>query len=110
MSTDKKKKKHIKILNPVSGSGYTSQKKALWYVRSGQARIVCRNGIEHLEFLAGSVRSARVRECFEKRMSERDLGYDRAAGSGLASIDALRNLPIAGDPMRVLMKRTRRAA
>ena len=42
-----------------------------------------------------------------------DIGYDDASSSGQATLDAIRNMPIAGDPLRVLMilhRRSRKAA
>ena len=97
----------VRILNPAGGRGYTSRKSAERYVRKGRARWVVDMGQECIEFHSqhhGHLAAVRSVES-----AHDESAYDRVAGSGLASIDALRNLPIAGDPMRVLMKRTRRS-
>lgn len=35
------------------------------------------------------------------------IGYDRAASTGIADVEAVRNLPVAGPAMRMFTERTR---
>jgi hypothetical protein len=95
----KRKKTSIRILNAADGQGFTSRKTADRYIGRGVAIIGKDASGEYLEFKstgpAAHVAAAVLREI--------DIGYALAAENGLASLDAIRRLPIAGDPLRLLM-------
>lgn len=95
-----KKKSAVRIVNPVSGSGWTSHRRAKQFIDDGRARRVP-GGIE---FINGDPRHSAV--C--RRAVEDD--YSRAAHSGFAGIDELRNLPMVGPVERMLIERGKRAA
>ena len=107
MSNKEKKKTPVRILNPADGCGFTNFKRAEQYVEHGRGILLKdEKGRWTLEFIESDARHARA-------LSVVDIGYDRASNDGLASIPELRHFPIAGDPIRVLMNRsrkTRRAA
>lgn len=86
-SREKKKALTVRILNSVTGCGLTSRKHAERYIRRGMARWV-EDG-RCIEFLA---------RCDDHRQSSVEhslqLGYDRAAGTGMAGLTELANLPM----------------
>jgi hypothetical protein len=93
-------KRVVHIVNPTSGPGWTSNRRAVQYVRDGRARFVP-GGIE---FIVGNLRHLAV-----VRMAEEN-EYDRAAHSGFAPLEALRNLPMVGHPELMLTVRSRKTA
>jgi hypothetical protein len=92
-------KRAVRILNPASGSGWTSARRANDYVRQKRARWV-RGGIE---FIAADPRHMVVQVSAEN-------DYDRAVRTGLAPIEAIRHLPVVGRVEVLLTRTTRRAA
>ena len=94
----KPKQRSVRILNPASGCGYTSHRRAAEYVR--QKRAVWQGSA--IRFLTADPRHQAVQVSAQS-------DYDRAANSGCASIDAIRNLPMVGDVLRILMRRERAA-
>ncbi|HXS93442.1 MAG TPA: hypothetical protein VN736_02490 [Candidatus Limnocylindrales bacterium] len=100
------KQNDIRILNPIAGRGYTSQKKAQQYVDDGRADYVTDDHGRRraLRFRENDPRNQRAALHVELRLTE----YDIASSSGCASIDQIRHLPFAGDPLRVLMLPTKR--
>lgn len=91
-------KRAVRIANPASGPGWTSQRRAAEYVRQGRARWMP-GGIE---FLPGNARHRTV----ARIVAEDD--YSRAAHSGFATLDALRNLPMVGRLELMLTESSRR--
>ena len=99
MPHHRKKCRSVRILNPLSGPGWTSNRRANSYVACGQAEWV---GL-----------AIRFIECDPRRMTVRvsiDDDYARAAHSGFAGLDALRNLPMVGPVEKLYVERKRRAA
>ena len=92
-------KRIVRITNPASGPGWTSQRRANEYVRQGRARRVP-GGIE---FLASNSRHRAVVQAVETE-------YDIASRSGFANLEALRNLPMVGRVELMLTERSRRPA
>ena len=74
------KRNSVRILNRVSGPGYTTHKKALMYVRAGRARFGRDAQGEYLEFDQEHQRNQLVSVC--AAMSESDVVYDRAVANG----------------------------
>jgi hypothetical protein len=93
-------KRAVRILNPASGSGWTSRRRAREYVRQGRARERPDGSIE---FIGSDPQRMAVRLSAEN-------DYDRAARSGLADIKAIRNVPVVGPVERLLTERSRRCA
>lgn len=91
----------IKILNPAGGVGWTNRKRAKAYVRRGRARWIDDGTIQFIESDSNTaaIASARLRE----------IDYDRAARTGCASLDAIRNLPMVGPIERLYVERRRAA-
>jgi len=104
MSRQSDRRIPIRILNPLGDSQHTSLFNAKRYVMKGLAQWVgpaiefTRNPNDH-------------RDASAQRTLE--IGYDRAAGTGLARKEAVRHLPVAGAPINVFVDRAndpRRAA
>lgn len=86
------KQNDVRILNPISGRGYTSGKKAQQYVDAERADYVNdQNGRRCLKFRESDPRNLRV----ETNVNLRITDYDIAASRGLAPLQAIKNLPIA---------------
>ena len=85
----------VRIVNPISGCGYTSRARADRYVRRGMAHYVIQAGVRCLEF---QPENARANQAASSAKRSAQLGYDRASSSGLATLDAVRNLPVARAP------------
>lgn len=116
----------VRIQNPVSGNPYTSFKSALRNLKRGLARWYLDGKlVTDPEFIPGLdlIASRRVsvefirdpddyRACAIKISAERlmQLGYDREVVGGLmASLDAIKHLPVAGDPAKVFTTANTRA-
>lgn len=102
--SNNKNKICVRIINP-AGSSYTNLASAERYVRRGRARWVQdEHGRACLEFVE-------YHRTFSKIpiRTEEVIGYDQASNTGLASIESLRNTPFT-DPMKMLVRRSRRAA
>lgn len=96
----------VLILNPVSGRGYTSRKKANEYVARKLAKWNgdCLEFLTHGPFGAFQASVAKRKSSTEMRL---DANYDLASSSGLASLKSIRNTPMVGDIIQVLMRRTK---
>jgi hypothetical protein len=94
----------IKILNPVGGPGWTSIKRAIKDVRRGRARLV-REGV--IEYIRSDSDPRDLAVMGTARLAAS--GYDRASCTGIASIQAIRGLPVAGPAERLLTERRRRS-
>ena len=93
------KARAVRIQNPAGGSGYTSRKSAEHLVSRGRARWLDISTIAMVESDPRHQAAERcARSCHE---------YDRAAHSGIASVEAIRNLPVAGPAERLLTERRR---
>jgi hypothetical protein len=92
-------RKKLKI--PIQGGGMTSLAHAERYQRRGVARIV--NGV--LVFFGDPKIHRRASVDRSK-----EIGYDRAAHSGLATLQAIRNIPVAGPIERLLTEPSKRRA
>jgi len=99
----KHKQESIRIINPIDGRGRKSRKNAERYVKRGLAVIRKDNHGEYLEF-TNSDKKGYVGVAVQR---ESDAGHDIAKENGLACLDAIRRLPIAGDPLRLLMTRSK---
>ena len=109
----------VRILNPAAGRGYTSLKCAKRYVGEKRADWVAPDGAGGwdvvnerpnmprlvLRFREQDERVQAVLRCAEKRQLDRV--YDTAAGSGMATLEQIENLPVTR-PMDLLVVRTRR--
>lgn len=93
----KQKRATVVILNPRDGRKYTSLKSAEDYVRRGAAVLQS----EGLRFIDETPRSACIRAAV---VSSAEATYDRASGSGLASVESLEGLPAIGDVVKMLVK------
>lgn len=102
------KQRSVRIANPLaSGSGWTSERRAQRYVRDGQA-VRLPDG--RLFFLRCVGRAAAAASIAAAAVSITPItAYDEAAWSGLAAIEAIRNLPVAGVAEMVLWTRGRSA-
>ena len=89
----------VVILNPHDGRKYTSLASAQAYVKRKAA--VFENG--GLRFVKDTPRSAFLFGVVEGSAEDT---YDRAAGSGIASIESLEGLPAIGDVVKILMLRS----
>jgi hypothetical protein len=99
MRPDKAK---VRIANPIqAGSPFTGRNRAERYVRVGRAVWVTPNMIR---FVDGDQRNLDA----IGRASAAAAKYDRVANAGLANLTAVRNLPVAGNPLKVFIK-TRRS-
>jgi len=82
----------VRILNPIPGhADHTSRSAAERYCRQGVARMEA----GRLRFLEASEREAAIRRRF----------IDPVTGTGIARLDWLRNYPVAGDPVKLLLRR-----
>jgi hypothetical protein len=101
------KRVQVRILNAAGGSGYTSRKNAERAVRRGVAQWAFDVQGECLEFLADG-RAAAVRAAVVRSIDE--AGYDYAASTGRASMEAIAGLPVCGKlagALRLLHNRTK---
>jgi len=86
----------VRILNPLRNQPCTSLFRAKRYVALGVAQWVgdairfLRNPDDHRDTSA-------QRAC--------QFAYDRAASTGIADVEAVRHLPVAGPPIRILTDR-----
>lgn len=101
--SQKTKKRPVRIVNAASGPGYTNHRSAHEYVDQGRARWLPGG---KLEFIGGDPRHQRV--CRTVREFETD--YDRAARSGISTLEALRHVPFIGQPELLFIRRSGRAA
>ena len=85
----------IQIVNPLDRSS-TSLFHAKRYVNAGLAKWVG-NAIEFLRNPFDHRETSAQRAC--------QVAYDRAASSGIADMDAVRHLPVAGPPIRIFTDR-----
>src|ERR1035438_8331025 len=90
VSTSHRKSHKVIIANPVSGCGFTSLKHAQRYIRRGRARLLSDG---RLEFIPASYQHQSAASA-----SRRVLFH-----GGLATIGAVKGLPVAGDPTKLLM-------
>jgi len=82
-------RKNIRIENPISGEGWTSRNRAKRFVAKGVAEWV-KFG-ETIRFCRqGDHQSRSVRRVID----ETAMAYDRAAGNGRATLDAMANVPM----------------
>jgi hypothetical protein len=88
------KKIRVEILNPVAGCGYTSLAHARRYVKRGRAEWANDAGVTKLRFVNAhhAHESARIRASAITRRGE---------GIGMASLEAVEGLPVAGPAIRV---------
>ncbi len=94
-------KLQVVIRNPKSPNGYTSLKSAQRYVERGRARWVQENAI--VEFIddKADYRAEAVEKSQERTLRAMQIGYDFDVNFGQrASLDAIKNLPVAGDPAK----------
>jgi hypothetical protein len=89
-------RKNIRIENPISGTGWTSRNRAKRFIAKGVAEWV-EFGVSIRFCRAGDHQSISVQRSFD----ETRLAYDRAAGTGMAQIEDLANLPMV-NPGRLL--------
>jgi hypothetical protein len=82
-------RKNIKIKNPLSGSGWTSARNAKRYAARGLAEWVV-FGVSVRFLRADDHRRGAVLHSVDATCC----GYDRAAGSGMATMEQLANLPM----------------
>lgn len=97
------KKADVRILNPAGGRGYTSRKCAERYIREGRAQWAWDEKGPCVEFLENHPRHVAVVTHVRARTE-----YDLAAATGMASLEAIRNLPVGGDVVLVVMVSPRR--
>jgi hypothetical protein len=97
-----KKRLFVRIVNPISGCGYTSHARADRYVRRGMAHYVIQAGVQCLEF---QPENARADQAAASAKRSAQLGYDTASSSGLAPLQAVRNLPVACAPKAYIDRR-----
>jgi hypothetical protein len=97
------KNRAVQILNPAGGVGYTSYKRAVRDVLRGRARW--RNG--KLQYIDSDLRHQAAVISAERL---RAIEYDLAASTGFAPLDAIRNLPMAGDLDRLFGRGKQRRA
>jgi hypothetical protein len=102
------KRVDVRILNPVSGRGYTSRKCAHRYVQRGVARWVKDNsGRDCLEFVAiGSIAGVIAASVASVA---RETAYDYAAHFGIARLPELANLPMIAPGVALGMGRRKGA-
>ena len=101
----------VRILNPASGSGYTSGKRAKVFVACGRADWVEKDGTGNwvvtgkgscaIRFRESDPRVQATLRCVQRRDQERC--YDRAASTGMATLQQMRNVPIM-NPIALLIK------
>ena len=89
-------RKNIRIENPISGTGWTTRNRAKRFIAKGIAEWV-EFGVSIRFCRAGDHQSCSVRRVVD----ETALAYDRAAGTGMAQIADLANLPMV-NPGRLL--------
>jgi len=109
----------VRILNPAAGRGYTSLKCAKRYVGEKRADWVAPDGAGGwdvvnerpnmprlvLRFREQDERVQAVLRCAEKRQLDRV--YDTAAGSGMATLEQIENLPVTRPMDLRLVRKTR---
>jgi hypothetical protein len=96
--------KLVRVFNPTSQKIFTSRKSAERYVSRGRARWLADGSVEFIGD-DDDYRAASVAESIER---QRQLGYDRDVSQGRrASFEAIKNLPICGDPVKLFTKQTR---
>jgi hypothetical protein len=93
-------KRAVRILNPASGPGWTSRRRACEYVRQKRA---WRHPDGSIEFISGDPRHMAARVSVEN-------DYDIAARTGIASIEAIQGVPVVGPIIRLLTLRSKRRA
>ncbi len=81
-------RKNIRIDNPVSGSGFTSRNRAKRFVAQGRAEWV-EPGVS-IRFIQSDHRHASAQASVEATR----YWYERAAGSGMARLTEVANLPM----------------
>lgn len=92
----------VRIHNPLARNGYTSLKSAQRYVARGRARWRKDGSLEFIESEA-DYRAVSV-------MRSED-GYDRDVSRGaMASLDAIKHLPVAGNVVKLITRHKRKAA
>lgn len=97
------KQRSVRIANPVPGGrNWTSEARARAYIRAKRA-VMLPDG--RLKFIAGPGHLAAAAMLVLIRLNESP--YEVAARTGLATLEAVRNLPTAGAPEVVMHLRTR---
>jgi hypothetical protein len=84
----------VRIANPPAGKGFTHRRRAEQFVRRGRARWIDEHTIEFIPCVRQTAIVAAARAS--------QIDYDRAAHTGCASRQAIRNLPMVGDIDRLL--------
>lgn len=98
-------KSQVRIFNPVGRNKYTSLRQTERLLSRGLAR---RRPDGSIEIIESDHRSAASHISSERLIQ---IGYDRDVNTGaVASLDAIRGLPCAGDVMRLLIRRSKRSA
>ena len=92
----------VRLDNPAGGSGFINRKRAQRLVHKGVARWL---DARTIAFIETDHQAARIHGA---RLSE--MNYDRAASSGMATIEQLRHIPMVGQVERLLTERRRRPA
>ncbi len=100
------KQRSVRIANPLaSGSCWTSGRRAQRYVRDGQAVWLPDARLFFVRCVGRAAAAASIAAASIAPIT----AYDKAAWSGLAPIEAIRNLPVAGLAEMVLWTRGRSA-
>jgi hypothetical protein len=107
-SNQKKKRTPVLITNPAGGSPFTNLARAERYQRRGLCRLWKEKEGWRMEFLTKTARSAAITA--SARLSMDQINYDRASGTGTASLKAIKGLPIAGPAIILLTRRQKKAA
>ncbi len=89
-------RKNIRIENPISGTGWTTRNRAKRFIAKGIAEWA-EFGVSIRFTRAGDHQSHSVRRVVDATA----LAYDRVAGTGMAQIEDLANLPMV-NPGRLL--------
>jgi len=97
-------RKNIRIDNPVSGSGFTSRNRAKRFVAQGRAEWV-EPGVS-IRFIQSDHRHASAQASVEATR----YWYERAAGSGMAGLTELANLPMVAPGMALGLGRRKGAS
>ncbi len=98
-------RKNIRIENPISGTGWTTRNRAKRFISKGIAEWV-EFGVSIRFCRAGDHQSCSVRRVVD----ETALAYDRAAGTGMAQIGDLANLPMVAPGMFLNLGRRKGAS
>jgi hypothetical protein len=93
----------VKVFNPKGRNGFTSLKSAQRYVKRGLARWRKDGAVEFIDD-TGDYRAVAVLSVEQLTRC----GYDRDVSCGaMASLDAIKHLPVAGNVTKLLTRTTR---